>query len=150
MKNLFFVATLLCLLLSCSKEDLGTVNAMLGQEIKLKEGQAALYNNSGPEAVHIVRLMVEHVSDSRCPSDVVCVTYGRVEVKLRVETGEGIGETITMCLGDCAGGSKSEDAAVVVIGAIPYTIRLLGVAPLPSTKDKSSKTKEVQLVLERL
>lgn len=86
MKNLPLVV-FVCLLLSCSKEDLGTVNAYLGQEIKLKEGQAALYKNTGYkntgfDAAAIVKLKVADVSDGRCPSDVFCITYGSVEVTL--------------------------------------------------------------------
>ncbi|MBX0333089.1 hypothetical protein K3G39_07555 [Pontibacter sp. HSC-14F20] len=108
-----------------------------------------MYNNSESDAVRLVRLKIEDVRDSRCPSDVVCVAYGRVEVTLRLETGEGIGDTTTICLGGCAGGSQSDDVAQVMVGAIPYKIRLLDVTPLPSHKDKTSKTKEVRLVLER-
>ncbi|MDO6389770.1 hypothetical protein Q4E40_06505 [Pontibacter sp. BT731] len=149
MKNVLIFA-FVCLLLSCSKENLGTVNAYLGQEIKLQEGQSALYQNTGYDVAAVVKLKVEDVSDSRCPSDVVCFTYGRVEVTLAVGSGNGKGETITMCLGDCDGGSRFEDTAKVVVGALPYEIRLQSVTPLPTIKDKFSQTKEVQLVLERL
>ncbi|GGG28585.1 hypothetical protein [Pontibacter amylolyticus] len=148
MKNLPFVV-FVCLLLSCSKEDLGTVNAYLGQEIKLKEGQAALYKNTGFDAAAIVKLKVADVSDGRCPSDVFCITYGSVEVTLTIGMANEKGETITMCQGDCDGGSRFEDEARVVVGGMPYKIRLLAVMPLPSLKDESSKTKEIQLVLER-
>ncbi|MCP2042124.1 hypothetical protein [Pontibacter sp. HSC-36F09] len=149
MKNLLFVA-IVCLLLSCSKEDLGTVNAYLGKEIKLKEGRTALYKNTGFDAAAIVKLKVADVSDGTCPSDVFCITYGKVEVTLTIGLGNEKGETIIMCLGDCAGGSRFEDEARVVVGAMPYKIRLQHVTPLPTLKDKSSQTKEVQLVLERL
>lgn len=149
MKNVLFVA-LLILLLACSKEDLGTVNARLGQKIRLKEGQAALYNNSGVGAVQVIRLKVMEVSDGRCPSDVFCVTYGKVEVKVRLETGTGIGKTMTMCLGDCYGSSHFEDEARAMVNAIPYKVRLLEVSPPPRLQDKTSHIDEVQLVLDRL
>ncbi|MBF8961953.1 hypothetical protein I0P70_01740 [Pontibacter sp. FD36] len=148
MRKTLFVVVLVSLFFSCSKEDLETVNVVLGQEIRLKEGQAALYNNSGLDAAPTVKLKVEDVRDGRCPSDVVCVTYGSVEVILVIVIGHDRGETLTLCLGDCAGRSQPEDEAVVRVGTALYKVRLLGVSPLPNTKEKSGQVKEVQLVLE--
>ncbi|PKV66404.1 hypothetical protein [Pontibacter ramchanderi] len=150
MKNVILISAFLCLLLACSKEDLGTVSAYLGQEIKLKEGQSALYNSNGSEGAPAIKLKVEEVRDSRCPSDVVCITYGSVEVKLSLGTMDSSYRNITMCLGDCGKGGQWVDEAVVPIGAIPYKVRLLDVTPLPKHSDQKRVTKEVQLVLERL
>lgn len=150
MKNFVLITALACISFSCAKEDLGTFNALLEQEITLKEGQAALFNNSGIEAAPVVKLKVECVNDSRCPSDARCIAYGKVDVTFRIGSGDGNGESITMCLGDCAGGSQSKDVAEVVVHATPYRITLQDVNPLPTVKRKSNKIKEVQVLVERL
>lgn len=148
MRPILLILLLACALLSCKKENLNTLNATLGQEIRLKDGQAVLYNNSPISAAPVVKLRVAGIADRRCPSDVTCVTYGNVDVTFSVGPGDESGESVVLCLGDCNGGSQSRDTANVIINAASYRLVLLGVTPLPKAKGKSSDEKEVMALLE--
>jgi hypothetical protein len=148
MKYTLLILLLACALLSCKKEDLGTIDATLGQEIRLKDGQTALYNSSLISAAPVVKLRVAGIADSRCPSDVTCVRYGNVDVTFSIGPGDGAGESVVLCLGDCNGGGQLSDTANVIINAASYRLVLLDVTPHPIIKRKSSDKKEVLVQLD--
>jgi hypothetical protein len=150
MKNFIWALLSVFALLSCSKEDVRPLTALLGQEIKLKEGQTAIYNISQAESSQVLQLKLENVKDRRCPSDAVCVAYGNVEAVLKLSSGDGTGETVTMCLGDCEGGGRSKDTREVTVNSSTYRIILFEITPLPTHKKKSDKVKEAKLLVERI
>jgi hypothetical protein len=150
MKNKLLAFVCLLALVSCAKEDLGILSGTLGQDLRLKNGQTVRYNTSPAEAAHVLQLKLENVRDSRCPTDAVCVTYGQAQVEFRVGPGEGAGEVVTMCVGECGAGLQNTDTATVVVNASQYRIILQEIAPHPKLKQKSGTVKEVRLKVERL
>jgi hypothetical protein len=149
MKNTLILFCLLALV-SCSKDNLGLLNGTLVQELSLKNGQTVQYNTNPTEAAHVLQVKLDGVRDSRCPTDVVCVTYGQAQADFRVGPGEGAGELVAMCLGDCGSGLQGSDTATFTVNASTYRIVLLDIMPHPTQKQKSSSTKEARLKIERL
>jgi len=150
MKNLLLVCFVVFALISCSKEDFGPVYGALGHEIKLKNDQTAYYNPGSAEGSQRLQVKLERVYDSRCPIGAMCVTYGSAIAMFRVNSGDGAGETVTLCLGACDRGFRSTDTTAVTIQNISYRIILLEITPHPSLKQKPDVVKEATLIVERI
>ena len=70
-----FMASI-ALLTACSRATSAPADVKVGQSIQLAEGQSAMVSNTS--------VVVQFVSanDSRCPSDVVCVSAGEAVISL--------------------------------------------------------------------
>jgi hypothetical protein len=80
MKNIILIAFLSTLMiLSCNKEDLPDTFKIGSQE----EFQHGEMNQSDDNSL---KFSITEINDSRCPSDVVCVWEGKVDVKILVES----------------------------------------------------------------
>ena len=66
----------IALLTACSRATSAPADVKVGQSIQLAEGQSAMVSNTS--------VVVQFVSanDSRCPSDVVCVSAGEAVISL--------------------------------------------------------------------
>ena len=100
------------LLLSCAS-SLTQVGP--GFDFELEPGKPVQLSGTG------VRMtLLEVVNDSRCPVDVVCVTAGDAEVRLRV-VGEGEDRTVSLHV--------MQEPRSITVGAV--WLELTGLAPWP-------------------
>ena len=76
---------------ACSRATSAPVEVMAGQSVQLAEGQSASVNRDA------VRVRFVGANDSRCPSDVVCVTAGDAAILLAL-SGAGATRTDTVYL----------------------------------------------------
>jgi hypothetical protein len=89
MRTSLSIVTLLVLLAACSRATSGPSQVNPGQSIQLAEGEYAQVNDS-PVTLQFVR-----ANDSRCPSDVVCVSAGEALITLAFN-GAGAEKTDTL------------------------------------------------------
>ena len=75
MRTTLFIASI-SLLAACSRAASAPADVKAGQSILLAEGQSATVSNS----TVVVRFV--SANDSRCPSDVVCVSAGEAVISL--------------------------------------------------------------------
>lgn len=119
MKAMYFV--LLAGGLGACKKDA----ASPAQTFDLVYQQPATVVAGGP-----VEAVLTAVSESRCPSDLTCITGGTVAVTVTLAEA---GRAQTVRLGYDR--SYTRDSAQVTLHGHAYWLRLLDVAPYPSTKN---------------
>ena len=90
MRTTVFIASI-ALLAACSRAASAPADVKAGQSIVLAEGQSAMVSSS----TVVVRFV--SANDSRCPSDVVCVSAGEAVISLSL-AGAGAGRTDTVRL----------------------------------------------------
>ena len=90
MRTTLFIASI-ALLAACSRAASAPADVKAGQSILLAEGQSATVSNS----TVVVRFV--SANDSRCPSDVVCVSAGEAVISLSL-AGAGASRTDTVRL----------------------------------------------------
>jgi hypothetical protein len=118
----FFLVLLVSGLLACGKTTIQT-----GQVITLVPKQPATLALGSRGSVEAT---LTDLIDSRCPSDVVCITGGNVEATLTLADGTAT-ETIRL------GHQKNylADSVNVTIQQQAYWVRMLDVTPYPSKKN---------------
>ncbi len=87
-----------------------------------------------------INLQVIDITESRCPSDVVCVRFGEAMVKVGVSGIEEIIKTLDLCIGDCPQRNKGviiADTVAVEIDGKDYAVILKDVVPFPSTTNQN-------------
>ena len=114
------LATTLLALAACSRATSAPTEARVDQTVDLVAGEAAQVEQSAV----IVRFV--GVNDSRCPSDVVCVSAGEAVITLLL-SGAGADRTETVYL-------LREPKAVTYGG---YRFEAVGVAPYPKSTGQS-------------
>ena len=156
---LSFLFILLSLGNQCSKElvDPAVAAAVLGKEFMVAVKGTAVLTASPEEQAPALTVQLEQVQDSRCPSDVICVTAGSAEATFTLTNPNGGSKTLTLCLGECrsgtgtAGGYKLTDEAEVTLGQEQFVVLLKDITPFPTTsrQDPEGKSKKAVLVITR-
>jgi len=137
MKTSIYIAfSLLFLMVSC-KKDQDPAGSELNQELTLKTGDV---RNLNPNNLSI---KVLNISDSRCPTGVVCVWQGEATVTLEVKESPSFDQAIgTLIL------STFHQPVDTVSG---YIFRLIDVLPYPVYGvEVPEKDKKVVLKIDRL
>lgn len=145
MKSLYYsLVAGLAVVAGCQKEDATPLlAASFERALTLRYQQsAALPNQSAPE----LTITVEDVRESRCPSDVTCVSAGGVGTDLRIQDQSGASQTLTLRL---VGLSTGTDSAAVQANGRRYTIALKEVTPYPTGNDVPKKDKRVVLTIRQ-
>jgi hypothetical protein len=109
-------------LLACKKDDANPT-----QNFELVYHKPTTIAASGP-----VQATLTTINDSRCPSDLVCITGGTVAVTV---TFTNAGPDQTARLGYDR--SYTRDSVLVTLNRQAYWLRLLAVNPYPSTTNAS-------------
>ena len=78
-------------------------------------------------------ITVNTISDSRCPSNAVCVRAGDASVKLTIEDAKQK-QVVELCKGDCGYTSKP-GVKELVLNDVLYTVTLDDVTPYPGEKN---------------
>lgn len=91
MRTSFSIVVVLALTTACSRATSAPAEIVPGQSIQLADGQSAQVSNT------TVVVQFLGANDSRCPSDVVCVTAGDAAIALSF-TGAGAQRSDTLYL----------------------------------------------------
>ncbi|EJF11430.1 hypothetical protein [Pontibacter sp. BAB1700] len=156
MIKLFYPLLALALFTQCQQDESyettefkkDTDDLKFGQEALLQQyGQITLYGEEVPRRL-IVSL--KSIEDSRCPTDVNCVTAGNASVLLRASNSHGVNENITLCIGDCGTDAARETHTIeAAVGDVSYKFTLKGVRPYPGQAHEG-EVQKAQLVVEKL
>jgi len=123
---LFFISLVLLIGVSigCGESDDDSSLPALGSQFKLKVDQTTAL-----ESDNIKVKLLNVTDDSRCPSDVVCIWAGQVNVLVNVtKNDENLGDvTITL-------GASNPDLAVKNVG--DYLVEVIEVNPYPISTHK--------------
>ncbi|MCJ8165309.1 hypothetical protein MKJ04_10680 [Pontibacter sp. E15-1] len=158
MVNYICAALLLLLLTRCQQETsiepgqfeeagIEADGVQFGQEITLPElGQVTLYGEDVPRKLY---LSARKITDSRCPEDVTCITYGAASIVLSASNSQGKNEDIQLCIGSCDNGFRSIDSVTAVVGETLYSFSLIDVTPFPE-RSKAGVRKKAKLLVEKI
>lgn len=137
MKTSVYIAIILLFLMGSCKKDQDPAGSELNQELTLKTGDV---RNLNPNNLSI---KVLNISDSRCPTGVVCVWQGEATVTLEVKENSSFDEAIgTLIL------STFHQPVDTVSG---YIFRLIDVLPYPVYGvEVPEKDKKVVLKIDRI
>ncbi len=141
MKKLLIIVCAFAFLSGCKQEDIMTSGAHFGEEIKLMSGnslQVSSKNSQTPTSGPL-KVIIEGISDSRCPKDVTCVWAGKADVALILTSADNKSANVSLCLGQCDNSAfKEKDTKTVVLGGVTYKVTLLQVNPYPDSKNKTT------------
>jgi hypothetical protein len=132
MKTTYFLLSLILIsLISCDQEPVpDSFSFGVQNEFKIN-GDYHSSDNS-------LNFTITEINDSRCPSDVVCIWAGKVDVKIKVES--PVAGTITL---------STYDNPVDTVGN--YSFKIIDVSPYPiSTKTIKLEDYVVLLSIEKL
>lgn len=78
-----FILILFMGFIACEKsnEELQTID--FGKAVELEKSESIFYGSSSQNGL---KVNVDEISDSRCPSDVFCIWQGEAKVKLNIES----------------------------------------------------------------
>jgi len=132
MKTTYFILALMFIsFISCDEEPIpDSFSFGVENEFKINGDYHSIDNS--------LNFTITDVNDSRCPSDVVCIWAGKVDVKIKVES--PVPGTITL---------STYDNPVDTIGN--YSFKITDVSPYPiSTKTIKLEDYVVLLKIEKL
>lgn len=143
MRNPIILTICTIVLISCSSNELAIAPAegILNKPAFGKEEQSVVYQLSSDETLSV---HVQKIEESRCPSDVQCITAGYVKVVFQIDE---VGEA-ALITPQFAGSNASEKFEFESRGR-NYRLTLKDVTPHPTTKNYEDK-KSVAFVLEQL
>ncbi|WP_439879974.1 hypothetical protein ACSX1A_12485 [Pontibacter sp. MBLB2868] len=88
------------------------------------------------------------VTDSRCPSDAICVWLGNATVRLKASNANEKDKELEMCIGDCRPDPvRSKHILTTTVGGVDYVITLKEVSPYPKTGTGDGE-KQIKLVVD--
>lgn len=155
MIKLFYPLLALALLTECQPEEVHEVASSRQEDGDLKFGQEALLQQYGQITMYgegVPRRLIvalKSIQDSRCPTDVTCVTAGNATVALRASNSQGANENITLCIGDCGtAGARETHTLAAEVGGVSYTFTLKGVKPYPGQAHEG-EVQKAALVVEK-
>ena len=147
MKNIL-LGVLSCLyLLGCQSDSNSPIAEKFGDIFQIKSGEEAWL--SGASAKSDLKVIVESITDSRCPEGVTCIWAGNAQVKLTLSDA-GDRQEVDLCIGSCYlegdqyGSFTEQDTISVTVASQHYEVILKAVLPYP-TQDNSTAEKEAVL-----
>ncbi|GAA4379776.1 hypothetical protein [Hymenobacter koreensis] len=137
MKQTFLLFTLLVSFNACKKEEKGPstehIAVAFSQEFTLNYQQAAhLPEVAAPAA----RVLLQDITDTRCPSSMRCFSPGVAEATVRVLGSQSGDQTVVVR----AFGEKSvPDSATVQVNGSRYTLLIRAIEPGPTASEYAKK-----------
>lgn len=131
---------------SCTKEKLEALKTVdFNQDFELALNDSIVLSKSEKE----LGIILEAVSDSRCPSDVQCVWAGNAVIKVRLRSASGSMESRELCIGACNVNTNLSDAANVTLDGTNYVIKLKEVRPYPKQNGNVGIKKSALLTVSK-
>ena len=123
MKTLLFLLGVWAMLglMQCKKD----AAALPDQTIALQLQQRVWVSGAGAG----VEVTLTRLTDSRCPTEAVCVWQGQANVEVSLRDATNRAQSVALCLGACR-----NDSAAVVLNTVPYWLRLTDVSPYPTLR----------------
>jgi hypothetical protein len=134
------IITLFILFIACQKQELNNPTVDFGTKVNIELNGTATIGQNNNQLI----IKVEQVNDSRCPSDVNCITAGDAMVRFIV-----IDDKENQASFDLFYGQKSNfkaDTLVFSINQKNYKMILSNVLPYPATNQKQ-ENKNVELAI---
>ena len=130
----FFAALLLGLLVGCGPPSNGPQQVKAGQPFKLSPGESAMIANG-----ELTITFNSVTSDSRCPSDALCIQAGEAKVSLTLQSSQGNRNVELSTAGD--------NSQVAYSG---YMVQLVDLEPYPiSSQSIAPESYEVTLIISK-
>ena len=126
------------LLVACNQDEVGQRKVSLDIPFQISENETVLINDPSPESPQSLIIQLLNISDSRCPSNVVCVWAGNANISLNI-TNTKETKDVQLCIGDCALFGLSNEIEII-FGSASYVIIFEALAPYPS--DLSSEPRQ--------
>ncbi len=139
--------SLLALLMvtSCNKndDDDGGSNSILGQTIEINFGESVMVNSDG------IILSFTGIDDSRCPSDVICITAGEAKATFVLAlTGGSTEDVVLTSPGLCF---EQDGSCGETKNAGAYSFQLLSIDPYPiTTAIPTANDYKVKMIIDEL
>ena len=128
---------------SCDKEN-GEV-AQFDYPFELEQNERIFFteSNSG------LSLTLTSVQDSRCPTDVQCISAGRAKVQVLLSQNSGVSVSGELCIGFCDNqNNEVEDTLPLSLDNVKYVLNLKSVNPYPN-KFSTNKNKRALFTLHK-
>ena len=144
MKNTFISILSLLWLIGC-QSDSESISAEIGRTFQLEVGKETRITGQSDS----LKIVVQSISDGRCPQGVECVRAGNAQVQLTISEGSDA-QMVDLCIGDCHldfdkyAGFVEQDTTLATIATQTYSVILKDVLPYPAV-GKSSDEKEAVL-----
>ena len=118
------------LISSCEKDSI-----QFDSPFELKETESIVLqgNNDG------LTITLQVVNDSRCPINALCISAGKAQIRLKLSDNSGAEKFTELCLGFCDSKNNTEDAAVIHLNNVSYTVVLKEVSPYPELGKNQDK-----------
>lgn len=146
MKTLILGILSLFWLTACHSDDGERSAEKFGKPFQLGIQQEAFIIGQLP--TDSLNVVVESITDNRCPEGAQCIWAGNAEVSLSLSD-EVDTQSLTLCLGDCRSGENpgfiEQDTTSVTVGEQMYEVILKAVVPYPSI---NGSTENQEAVLE--
>ena len=122
----------------CQSDD-AIKSSKFGETFQLTSQKEALLTGQ-------LKVLVESISDSRCPEGTQCIWAGNAEVKLSLSH-EGDTQPLTLCIGDCRSGDRTgfieQDTTSVMVGGQSFQVILKNVVPHPNLDNPPTQQEAV-------
>ncbi len=127
------------LLVACNQDEVGQRKVSLDIPFQISENETVLIDDPSPESPQILIIQLLNISDSRCPSNVVCVWAGNANISLNI-TNTKETKDVQLCIGDCARFGGLPNEIEIIFGNANYVIIFEALTPYPS--DLSSEPRQ--------
>jgi len=130
------------LLVACNQDEVGQRKVSLDIPFQISENETVLINDPFPESPQSLIIQLLNISDSRCPSNVVCVWGGTANILLNI-TNTKETKDVQLCIGDCARFGGLPNEIEIIFGSDSYLIIFEALTPYPSDlSDLSSESRQ--------
>nr|WKN39675.1 hypothetical protein K4G66_13335 [Tunicatimonas sp. TK19036] len=144
MRTLILGILSLVWLTGCQSDDGEMAGVKFGKTFQLGS-QDEVFLTVQP-AADSLKVMVDSISDSRCPEGAQCIWAGNAEVKLSLSK-EKETQLLTLCIGDCRSGDRTgfieQDTASVTLGGQGFQVILKDVVPYPNLDNPPTQQEAV-------
>lgn len=135
------IMVLLLLVIACQKQELNVPSVDFGTKVKIDLNQTAIIGKNTNQLV----VKVEQINDSRCPSDVNCITAGDAMVSLVVIDDKEYQTSFDLFIGQKS--NFKEDTLAFSINQKNYKMIVFGVSPYPKAKQiQTDKNVELAVI----
>ena len=118
------------LVVACNQDEVGQRKVSLDVSFQISENETVLIDDPFPESPQSLIIQLLNITDSRCPSNVVCIWAGNANISLNINNTKET-KDVHLCFGDCALFGLSNEIEIV-FGSASYLIIFEALIPYPS------------------
>jgi len=118
------------LLVACNQDEVGQRKVSLDIPFQISENETVLIDDPFPESPQSLTIQLLNISESRCPSNAVCIWARNANISLNI-TNTKETKDVQLCIGDCSLFGLSNEIEIV-FGSASYAIIFEALTPYPS------------------